>query len=370
MVTVLTSGVALGVHVPGVLLARRLRAAGVPADVVVLESLLTTAKRMRAEANRAVFHADFRLARAGHRIVRLPTDDVDPARRAALFARWHDEQAERFVVFSGFWTPLLRAYAYMYETETGRPVHVDVCHVDSVDSPSFRAVSAAIPRTWQTVRLADAAATATGTTTDVFPTTIPVTDDPFVPWHQRLADPRVLAHGGGWGMGTYRDGARALAERGIATDLVLHDPIDTLPRGLGDRRFAIDPGWHPWHDADLPPFAELPPSGDGRYVRAAAYHGSFDLVRGALAVASKPGGGTLLDSLHAATPLLLLDALAPHEERNARLWRDLGFGVDFDAWLATGCPFDTLAAAHRRLAAVGGEVPDYSAQLVKEFAAS
>lgn len=182
MVAVLTSGIALGVHVPGVLLANRLRASGVPTTVTVLESLLTAGKRERAEANRAVFHRDFRLARAGHRVVRPPTDD-----------------------------------------------------------------------------------------------------------------------------GVYRR----------------HDD----------------------------------------------WHASFTLVRHAIAVAGKPGGGTLLDSLHAATPLILLDALAPHEEHNARLWLDLGFAVEFRPWFDAGCPLAPLETAHHRLAAARPAVPDFGLRLVEEYAA-
>ncbi|WTW93985.1 hypothetical protein OG216_11570 [Streptomycetaceae bacterium NBC_01309] len=354
MVEVLTSGIALGVHVPGVLLANRLRASGVPAAVTVLESLLTAPKQARAEANRAVFHADFRLARAGHRVVRAPTEDVDPAGLDALFARWDAEQPERFVVFSGFWIPLLRRY----EEHAATPMAVDLCHVDSVDSPSFRSPA---PQAWRTVRLADAAHR-------TLPTTIPPTGLEPVPWHERLDDSRVLAHGGGWGMGTYRDCAATLSASGIAVDVVVHDPADPLPRGPGDRRFAIDPAWHPWHDGGLPPFAELGPTGDGVYRRGEDHHASFALVRHAIAVAGKPGGGTLLDSLHAATPLILLDALAPHEERNARLWLDLGFAVAFRDWLDAGSPLAPLEEAHRRLAAARPGVPDYSRHLAKEYA--
>lgn len=365
MITVLTSGVALGVHVPGVLLARRLQAAGVESRVVVLETLLADTVLARAEAHRAVLHGDFRLARAAHRLARPPAAEADLAKLDALFERWHAENARRFVVVSGFWLPLLHRYADV----AAAPITVDLCHVDAVDSPSFHAGTDASPRRqhspgerWRSVRLADAAS---GT----LPCTIPVTDQPPIAWPDRLGRPRVLAHGGGWGMGTYREAAARMADHGIAVDLVLHNR-NHPPGPPGSRCFAIDEAWHPWRDAGFPPFAELPPTGDGVYRRGSRQHSSFALVRGAVAVASKPGGGTLLDSLHAATPLLLLAALAPHEERNAALWRERGFGLDFEPWLAAGCPTEPLEACHRRLCAARTTIPDYSRHLTEEIVAS
>ncbi|WP_331449720.1 hypothetical protein [Streptomyces prasinus] len=68
MIAVLTSGVALGVHVPGLLLATRLRERGAEASVEVVERLLPGDRLRMIEASRSVFHRDFRVARAGQRL--------------------------------------------------------------------------------------------------------------------------------------------------------------------------------------------------------------------------------------------------------------------------------------------------------------
>jgi hypothetical protein len=100
----------------------------------------------------------------------------------------------------------------------------------------------------------------------------------------------------------------------------------------GRRYFMIDPDWHPWHDNGFPPFGQVGANGLVRFERGRAHHDSFHLTRSAMAVLSKPGGGTLMDSLAAATPLVLLDPFGDHESRNAALWTRLGFGIPFADW--------------------------------------
>jgi hypothetical protein len=68
MIEVLTSGVALGVHVPGLLLADRPRERGVDATVSVLERLLPERTLATTTGMKWAFHRDFRFALAGQRI--------------------------------------------------------------------------------------------------------------------------------------------------------------------------------------------------------------------------------------------------------------------------------------------------------------
>jgi hypothetical protein len=60
MIGVLTSGVALGVHVPGLPLADRLTEQGVGAEVFVLERLLPENGRATAARLKWAFHRDAR----------------------------------------------------------------------------------------------------------------------------------------------------------------------------------------------------------------------------------------------------------------------------------------------------------------------
>jgi hypothetical protein len=333
-IEILTSGVALGVHVPGLLLADRLREKDIPVGVSVLERLLPAQKLATTATMKFAFHRDFRVALAGQKMAGSPADSVAPAAVEALFADWRSRGVDRVVVFSGFWLPVLAGY----------DCAIDVCHVDSVASPSFAktVTDLDIRHVW----LADADA---GT----IPCSIPVSDESPVPWADR--EPRVFLHGGGWGMGTYRDRIGELLEHGLQLDVIAYEGRDVTADGV--RYFMVDPAWHPWLDNGYPPFGEV---GAG-FARSVGHHGSFDLTRSAVATVSKPGGGTLLDSLWSATPAVLLEPFGAHEQRNADLWCSLGFGIPFDTWRASGFDPELLRPLHEAL--LKADVPDYAEEL-------
>ncbi|NUT52345.1 MAG: hypothetical protein HOV94_34380 [Saccharothrix sp.] len=340
-IEILTSGVALGVHVPGLLLRDRLRDRGARARVTVLERLLPAAKLATTEAMKLAFHRDFRVALVGQKVARSPVDVVPGDRLDALFADWAGRDARRFVVFSGYWLPVVARYAARRDD-----VEVVACRVDSATSPSFagRAADAA-----RLVRLADADA---GT----LPATIPVSRDAPVPWRER--ERALLLHGGGWGMGTYRDRVDELRAHGYALDVVVHEEADAVVDDPAVRYHLIDPRWHPWLDDGYPPLGRLRRGSPTAYRRGVGHHGSFDLVRTSMAAVAKPGGGTLLDSLWSATPLVFLEPFGDHERRNGELWRRLGFGITAQEWRASGCAPDVLAELHRALLGAARRVPD------------
>lgn len=341
MIEILTSGVALGVHVPGLLLADRLREQGGTANVSVLERLMTPETLATTARSKQAFHRDFRVALAGQKLARNASVATSEAAVLQLFQAWHARAVSRFVVFSGFWLTLVERYVAEYGA-----VPVDVCHVDSVQSPSFDkagATSLPVRHVW----LADADGLR-------IPCSIPVSREPAVPWSQR--DQRLLVHGGGWGMGTYRERAASLASAGFSLDVVAYEDQDL--EGSEVRYFMIDPMWHPWLDDGYPPFGEAGTD----FVQRTGHHGSFDLCRQALATVSKPGGGTLLDSLWSATPAVLLEPFGAHEQRNADLWIELGFGISFEQWEQKGFAVEVLESLHHAL--LEAEVPDYSQALL------
>ncbi|WP_293995807.1 hypothetical protein [Streptomyces sp.] len=260
------------------------------------------------------------------------------------------------VLFSGFWLPTAHRYA------ARRPgVRVHACHVDSVASPSFVSAAVAVP---DRPREADPQ--------DVWlleerdggiARTIPVDLKPPVPWHRRSA--RFLVHGGGWGMGTYAARSRELGEHGLALDIVAYEPAD-IAHDSAHRYFMIDPEWHPWQDTGFPPFGAVPADGTADFQRGESHHASFHLTREATAVVSKPGGGTLMDSLAAATPVVLLEPFGDHEARNADLWRRLGFGIPYHEWRNSGWSVALLERLHRNLLDARARTASYAQHLIEE----
>jgi hypothetical protein len=351
MISVLTSGVALGAHVPGLLLIRRLHEAGVHAEVEVFERLLAPAAKDHIRVSKLAFHRDLRRAVAGRHLARELSSSLDDVQVAALFDRWWADDCRRFVALSDLWVPVLDRYA----ERAGVEVEVDLCHVDSVPSPLFEPGA---PRGsgYRDVWLLDAEAGAVRQT-------IPVTLDPPVPWWRRAA--RYLAHGGGWGIGTYAERSEALATWGLEIDLVAYENADVDRTRLTGRWFMLDPRWQPWHDDGFPPFGQMGSGGSVLFRRSRTHHGSFDLTRRARAIITKPGGATLMESLSAATPVVLLEPLGEHEARNAELWRRLGFGLSYDEWWRGGCSAATLEELHANLLAARAEVPSYAEALAK-----
>lgn len=74
---------------------------------------------------------------------------------------------------------------------------------------------------------------------------------------------------------------------------------------------------------------------------------------------SKPGGGTLVDSLSAAAPLVYLEPFGDHERANALLWERLGFGIAYDRWAASGFARSALETLHHNLLRHALSLSDY-----------
>jgi hypothetical protein len=353
MIAILTSGFGLGVHVPGLLLNRRLSDSGVPSRVDVLERYWYPERRARIPDSKRAYQQDFRMAQLGSRLFRTLDDAFDPAALAELGERWRDEGVERFVVFSGFWLPVVERYL----EESGGDIPVDTCHVDAIPAPSFARQAESMARHRNIWLVHD-----NGT----MPWMLRPAAEPPVAWAAR--EERFHAHGGGWGMGTYLGYAADMAAKGIALDLVVRtlDDVGTLRGALDPRSrlFMMDPEWSPWQDNGFPPFGEVADGAPPVYRRSEPYHQSLTLTRNALGVISKPGGGTLIDTFGSATPLILVEAFGEHEKHNARVWEGLGFGIPFATWMSSGFSTELLRDMHLRILAHQSVPADYTAELV------
>ncbi|WP_422736004.1 hypothetical protein ACN263_20585 [Micromonospora sp. WMMD729] len=348
-IVLLTSGATLGTHVPALILAGRLRALGIEVRVDVFERLLRADELDRLRTAKRAFRDNFKLAVAAQRMVRDQAPALDETAVDALLDRWRAADVDQLVIFSGFWVPVVERY----EATAAGPTRVDICHLDAASTASFNLFRSRTEH-YRHVWMFDAER---GTA----PTSIRVGDEEPVPWARR--EHRLLAHGGGWGLGTYRSRAADLARAGLLVDVVTHDPADVADLPPGCRAFMIDPGWEAWQDGGFPPFGEILADGTVRYRRGHAHHDSFDLARHRVAMLCKTGGGTLIDSLWSATPIVLLAPFGAHEQVNADLWRRLGYGVTEQEWRDSGYSLDLLESLHRNLLTARAGTTDYAAEL-------
>ena len=126
MIGVLTSGVALGVHVPGLLLAQRMRERGAQVEIFVLERLLPDTKRATTAQMKYAFHRDFRVALAGQRLAVDPSAAVSDTKVRELAEHWDRHGLRRLVLFSGFWLSIIERCAAL----SGNWLEMDICHVE------------------------------------------------------------------------------------------------------------------------------------------------------------------------------------------------------------------------------------------------
>lgn len=350
--TVLTSAVGLGSYVAALLHRDALRDQGHDVEAEVVEGWFTAADRDRHLAHAAAYHRSFRLAQAGRRMARGVQGCFDDVRVAAELESWRSEGRRRFCVWSGYWLPLLERYVAMAPELA---VEVELCRIDAIESDSFRVHDDLAGATASELWLWSWERRALGTQ-------LRVPAGPPPAFAER--DRRLVVHGGGWGLGTYADALPELAAAGFALDVLAPDAADWDGRGARDRRYVADPAWRAWdRDPDgrltFPPLGELGADGRVTMRREAAFPPAHLLVRDALAVVSKPGGGTLLDSLAAATPVVLLEPWGVPESRNGALWEALGFGITLERWRATGFDVGVLETLHGRLlAACEDRIPD------------
>jgi len=335
-VTLLSSGNSLGVYVPAVQIQYQLRKRGIPASVDVLENVFYDEKKSRMKETKRTFHLHFSAALLGHKLARDIRPSLDPDKVELLLNKWEAERRTRFMVFTGFWIPILEAYKRRMDA-----IRVDVVHIDSVYSPSFAVYEVEL-RAYRHVWLFDYRKRQLAYR-------IPIGSEPLVPYERRE---RVLIHGGGWGIGTYQSKIPELRERGIPLSIIAYYPDEVAYPD--ERYYMADPDWSPWHangegEHTFPPFAEVKTGEPLAFATQPEYPKLFDVIRHSLAIVSKPGGSTLVDSLASATPVVFLEPFGDHERKNAELWETLGFGISYQRWQEDDFSTDLLHRCHRNL---------------------
>ncbi|HZQ60905.1 MAG TPA: hypothetical protein VFC24_06115, partial [Casimicrobiaceae bacterium] len=347
-----------GIYIPALLVERALQQSGFGVDVQVIEAYYTPQHQQAHFAHRDAHHASFALAQLAHRMARGVVHCVDDARMTSLLERWRREERRRFIVWAGFWLPFLARYAAGAD---GLDVAVDHCRIDAIVSASFRVhpeLDARGREIWLWSRREGRLVHE-----------IPVTSTPPLAWRER-AD-RLLVHGGGWGIGTYRATLSELVRTPFAVDLVVHSTHEASGLRDGDRAYMLDPSWHAWQrDADdrlaFPPMRRVVRGALADRLDGGDGHALHEIIRTCKAIVSKPGGCTLIDCLAAGTPVVLLEPYGDAEQANAKLWIDLGFGIDYAAWRDTGFDPSVLDRLHSNIVARSPGV-DYPAAYVAEL---
>lgn len=316
MIEILCSGVSLGHYIPGLLIRDRLHALGVPARVRVFEKLLDEPRRERIERTRRSYHASFRVATTAQRLAGALTPPAETDLAEAVLDDW-SARLPYLVVLSGYWVPVVRRWMAGAALRRDR---VEVFHVDLTESPGWRAQeigeSEFVRSWWCDGRQA---------LPDAPQYVIPM-DAPEV-----SREARVVVHGGGWGIGDYRDAIASLLDAGLGVDLVAYDEKDLEALHPTVRGLLMDQSWKPWLDDEpgYPPLSVVSGPATDAPDRG---HRLLTFISRALSIISKPGGATLVESLGTATPIAFAAAFGAHEARNAEVWCRFGAGIPVSDW--------------------------------------
>lgn len=352
IVTILCSGASLGAYIPGLIASNQLRKRGVNTEVVVLENILLQEKRDNVLKTKFAFHRNFSLALMGQKLAKDISPSIDLELADNLLTTWETENRQKFLIFSGFWVPI--AYQYLQRANI-QGITMDLCHLDASISTSWkfydtthRAFHHIWFFNWDNKSLYY---------------NFCVSDHEPVSYDRRCD--RFLIHGGGWGLGTYKSKISELEQQGFQLDVIVYESRDINHRKKGNRYFMIDPNWKPWekdsqNQHQFPPFAQIQEDiSKIQFQNNNVYPEVYKLIKHSRAIISKPGGGTLIDSLCAATPLVLLEPYGDYERANGLLWEKLGFAISYDKWANYGYSQTILKKLHDNIKAAKAKLPEY-----------
>lgn len=352
VVSILCSGMGLGVYIPSLLLEYQLNQRGVRTEVFVVESYFSGEKLDKLTENKKAFHKSYSVALLGHRMAKGDVrPELDEVKIEQLLQYWEEKNYRDFIIMSGHWPVILERYINRVGIEN---LHLDAVRMDSDTAPSWKNFNND-KQYYNEIWLFDS-------TKEELPYRISVNTSDPLPYEERQE--RFLVHGGGWGMGTYMDKLEQLKKQNLQLDIVAYEFNEAEKTYTGDKYYLLDSAWSPWlknkeGKHEFPTMYEVVEDGGLRPLYAKGYQGIFDVCKCCKGIISKPGGGTLVDSLAAATPVIFLEPIAKHEKSNADLWERLGFGISYEKWVESGFSMEVLENIHENILAKRKLIPDY-----------
>ncbi|MDJ0511727.1 MAG: hypothetical protein QNJ64_21140 [Crocosphaera sp.] len=342
-ITVLGSGVALGVYIPALLVNTQFKKQNLDSEVVVIENFYKKDSKDKLKGYKKAYHKNFSVALMGHKMTKDISSSLDDNLVDQLLQTWQQENRLHFIIWSGLWIPIVEKYR---ELVAPQKIIVDACRIDADISATFKIFEGNYEYdndiwlwNWEQQQL-------------IYE--LPVTNQTPIPYTER--ENRFVTHGGGWGIGTYQNRIAELEEQGFLLDIVAYNIEEATNPKPGNRYFMVDPNWSPWHKNqhdrhDFPPFGEVTNINEQHFTTKEEYHGFYDLAKKSKAIISKPGGGTLIDSLSSATPIILLEAYGYAEEKNAAIWEHFGYGISYEKWKELNYSEEVLLQLHQNLLA-------------------
>lgn len=355
-ITILCSGFGLGFYIPGVLLLRELQKNGDSGEIYVFETFMKDERQNHIQDSRNEYHENFAAANLAARIPLNIEKSIDYEKVDKTFTTWKEEKRAHFVSLSGHWIYIMERY----KEQVDWPVSVVGLYVDAGRAPSWNSLKRYMSdceQRYTPICLYDE---------EKLEMNYSIGTTLFDPIGFTNRKHNVVVHGGGWGMGTYREIVHDLLEKSDFSIDLLAYKYDELYASERISSYINDPNWCAWSKDKnnlFPDFYRKTLAGQECRASSYDYHWLAGLSGEEKAIIAKPGAGTLIDSFMTETPLVILPPFGKHESKNAEVWKKLGFGVDFETWTNNGYSESLLEAMHIRIHEARKEVKKLSEKL-------
>lgn len=352
-VVILCSGAGLGFYVPGLLISQQLRKRGFCTKIYIFEDLLEDIHKNNINKNVLEYRKNFKFAVTASNVPHDVRKNLDSSKTSDLYNEWKKYGYCRFISLSGNWCCILNEYSKIVDNIK---IKVDNLHLDADLSTSWRNARKFFPPAHD--GLHDMWLYNSETNTINYK--IPSGDEAPLGFRER--ENRLLIHGGGWGIGVFRDLIPTLNSKGFNLDVLAYSYSDIKEEKDTIRYFLKNPSWNCWdlnsnNEYNFPPVEAVENDSLPVFEPCYSYNKLYEVSRRELAIISKPGAGTLIDSLSSCTPLIMLDCFGMHEKRNASLWKDLGYGVYYSDWEKEKFSLDMIEKCHYRLVDATEKIP-------------
>ncbi len=308
-VCILTSEMGLGAYTAAVNLRRTIleKDKSAVCDLLMYEILMPKEKRERLPQYRQAFHNDKRFATAGHLLMNKFENNQDADAILDLYKKWDDMGYDKFVVMSGNWLSIVEGY----RVDSDKVVCVRLDCSPTVTWSKYDYSEKLFETIWLLGK------------DDKEPNFVLYKDVKPLAVEDRIK--QVFVHGGGWGMGNYLEILGDLTKK-IKTVTLAYEPKDCVLKDLNNTYLLLDSAWKVGTEDVFPVLHEIDEFGN---VGQAKING-IDVMKASVAVVSKPGGGTIIDSLATLTPMIYLDPISKHEQTNLDFYlrRKLGLSLE------------------------------------------
>jgi hypothetical protein len=191
---------ALGVYTPALIIHNKLKAQGIETRFFTFEEFFYEDKKEKLLVNKKLFHENPKVALLGQKLIGNVNNSLERSAVSEVFHEICNSGLEEYIfLFSGLWLPvLMESLPQTYYEQ------VVLFHMDSVVSPSWKDHDLNL---FRSVYLFNAETGQMNYHLDV---------DVNKPADFESRRKKIIVHGGGWGMGNYKDAVMPLLDKGLS----------------------------------------------------------------------------------------------------------------------------------------------------------